>query len=61
MSRLNEILKSFKLTIDIVHKKNPNKSKLYIAIDLFVNMIIYPISFPDYRKCNYINLSKKEN
>lgn len=60
MSRLNEILKSFKLTVDIVHKKNPNKSKLFIGIDLLINMIIYPISFPDYRKCNYINLSKKE-
>lgn len=60
MSRIKEVLKNFKLTVNIVHKKNPNKSKLWISIDLLINMIIYPISFPDYRKCNYINLSKKE-
>ncbi len=60
MKRLKEILDGFSTTVKIVKKKNPKKSTLYIVIDLIINMIIYPISFPDYRKCNYINLTKKE-
>ncbi|MBQ9314683.1 MAG: hypothetical protein IJ220_06830 [Clostridia bacterium] len=60
MSRIKEVLDGFNTTVKIVKKKNPDKSKLYIAFDLFVNMLIYPISFPDYRKCNYINLTKEE-
>lgn len=60
MNRIKELFNSFKLTVEIVSKKNPNKSKLWISIDLFINMVIYPISFPDYRKCNYINLTRKE-
>lgn len=60
MSRVKEILDGFNTTVNIVKKKNPNKSKFYIASDLLINMILYPISFPDYRKCNYINLTKEE-
>ena len=60
MSRIKEILDGFNTTVKIVKKENPDKSKAYIVYDLIKNMIQYPISFPDYRKCNYINLTKEE-
>lgn len=60
MSRIKEILDGFNTTVKIVKNMNPDKSKLYIATDLVKNMLKYPISFPDYRKCNYINLTDEE-
>ena len=57
---MKEIFDGFTTTVKIVKKKNPNKSNFYIATDLVKNMIKYPISFPDYRKCNYINLTEEE-
>ena len=49
-----------KTTINLVHKENPNKSKAYIFFDMVFNVLRYGLSFTDYKKCNFINLSKSE-
>lgn len=60
MGRIGEILDGFNTTVKIVKKMNPDKSGLSIKCDLIKNMIARPISFPDYRKCNFINISEEE-
>ena len=60
MSRIGEILDGFNTTVKIVKKMNPDKSTTLIKFDIVKNMIKRPISFPDYRKCNFINISEKE-
>lgn len=60
MSRISEILDGFNTTVKIVKKMNPDKSGLAIKCDLIKNMMARPISFPDYRKCNFINISEAE-
>lgn len=58
MSRISEILDGFNTTVKIVKKMNPDRSTLAIKRDIVRNMLNRPISFPDYRKCNYINISE---
>lgn len=60
MGRIGEILDGFNTTVKIVKKMNPDKSGLAIKCDLIKNMMARPISFPDYRKCNFINISEEE-
>ena len=57
MGRIGEILEGFNMTVKIVKKMNPDRSKIAIQSDIVRNMLKRPISFPDYRKCNYINIS----
>lgn len=58
MGRIGEILEGFNTTVKIVKKMNPDRSTFAIKRDIVRNMLNRPISFPDYRKCNYINISE---
>lgn len=60
MGRIKEILDGFNTTVKIVKKWNPDVSTSAIKADIIKNMIKRPISFPDYRKCNYLNISEEE-
>ena len=54
------MLERLKTTINLIHKENPNKSKIYIFFDMVFNVLRYGLSFTDYKKCNFINLNKEE-
>ena len=45
--------------VDRISKDN-HKPKLYVYADMVINFLIYGISYTDYMKGNYINLSHKE-
>lgn len=54
------MIERMKTTINLIHKENPNKSKIYIFFGLIYNVLRYGLSFTDYKKCNFINLNKKQ-
>ncbi len=45
--------------IDVISKKN-NKSKFYVKMDMIKNFFRYGISYTDYMKGDYINLTKEQ-
>lgn len=47
-------------TIDMVQSQNPTKSKMGIFFNMAYNMPRYQLNFVDYRKSNFINLSKED-
>lgn len=54
------MIERLKLTINIVSKENPNKNKLYILFHIMYSVFRYGLSFADYRKSNFINLTKEQ-
>lgn len=54
------MINRLKHTIDIVKKENPTKSKLYIFIHIVYSVLVYGITFAEYRKANFINLTKEQ-
>lgn len=47
-------------TIHMVKEQNPDKSKVGIFFNMAYNMTRYQLNFVDYRKSNFINLSKED-
>ena len=57
---MGRITNNVKETIDMVSKANPGYSKPYIFASMARNMSKYNLTFVDYRKGNFINMTKEE-
>jgi len=54
------MINRLKHTIDIVAKENPGKSKFYILLHIVYSVLVHGITFAEYRKANFINLTKEQ-
>lgn len=54
------VIERLKFNIDLIKKENPKKSNLNILCDMSYNVLVHGLTFAEYRKANYINLTKEE-
>ena len=57
---MKQTVRKLEETIRIVKKNNPDKSNIYILLDIIYNVIVYRIGLVDYRKSDFINISKEK-
>ena len=54
------MIERMKKNVNLINGANPNKSKMFIFVDMCYNVLRYGLSFTDYKKCDFINLSSAE-